>query len=202
MTFHTRRALHRWLLCLAALTLSLGAIAQTAQTAELPRVKLSTNFGDIVLELYPDKAPATVENFLQYVRDKHYNGTIFNRVINGFMIQGGGYDQRFIERQTRAPVRHEGREAIERGGPRNTVGTVAMARTNNPDSATAQFFINVANNGFLDPTPQQPGYTVFGKVISGMDVVEKIRGLPTGFGGPFRSDVPVRPVIIQSAVVL
>jgi peptidyl-prolyl cis-trans isomerase A (cyclophilin A) len=198
----TRR---RWSLATTvfALLLSLGfSLKAPAQDSAAPRVKFTTNLGEIVVEVYPDKAPKTVDNFLQYVRDKHYNGTIFHRVIGNFMIQGGGYDQRFMERQTRAPIVHEGREALARGGPRNTVGTLAMARTNAPHSATAQFFINVVDNGFLDPTPQQWGYTVFGKVVSGMDVVQKIRSTPTGFGGPFPTDVPLRPVVIQSAELL
>ena len=166
----------RCLLC--ALALGLGLLSMQAtqaqdapKTAGAPQVKFVTNMGEFVAEVYPEKAPKTVENFLQYVRDKHYEGTIFHRVIPNFMIQGGGYDARYIERQTRPPVMHEGLEALSKGGPRNTVGTLAMARTNVPNSATAQFFINVVDNGFLDPNPQQPGYTVFGKVISGMDVV-------------------------------
>ena len=180
MTFAqiTRRAL----CALAIVGLTQAAIAQDA-----PRVKFVTNAGEFVVEVYPDKAPKTVDNFLQYVRDKHYDGTIFHRVIPNFMVQGGGYDQRYIERRTRAPVVHEGLEAISKGGPRNTVGTLAMARTNAPHSATAQFFINVVDNAFLDPNPQQPGYTVFGKVVSGMETVQKIRSVPTGFGGPFSS---------------
>ncbi len=197
MTTHlTRRVLCALGLSFLAFTTQ-QAVAQTA-----PQVKFVTNQGEFVVEVYPDKAPKTVDNFLQYVRDKHYEGTIFHRVIGNFMIQGGGYDQRYIERRTRAPVEHEGREALAKGGPRNTVGTLAMARTNAPHSATSQFFINVVDNGFLDPTPQQPGYTVFGKVVSGMDVVNKIRAIPTGFGGPFPSDVPRTPVVIQSASVL
>jgi len=186
----------------ALCALALIGLAQTAMAQEAPRVKFVTNAGEFVVEVYPDKAPKTVDNFLQYVRDKHYDGTIFHRVIGNFMVQGGGYDQRYIERRTRPPVEHEGREALAKGGPRNTVGTIAMARTNAPHSATSQFFINVVDNGFLDPTPQQPGYTVFGKVISGMDTVQKIRSVPTGFGGPFSSDVPRTPIIIQSASVL
>jgi cyclophilin family peptidyl-prolyl cis-trans isomerase len=173
-----------------------------AKTAGAPQVKFVTNMGEFVAEVSPEKAPKTVENFLQYVRDKHYEGTIFHRVISNFMIQGGGYDARYIERQTRPPVMHEGLEALSKGGPRNTVGTLAMARTNVPNSATAQFFINVVDNGFLDPNPQQPGYTVFGKVISGMDVVNRIRAIPTSFGGPFPSDVPRTQVVIKSATVL
>jgi cyclophilin family peptidyl-prolyl cis-trans isomerase len=177
-------------------------LSQSASAQEAPRVKFVTNAGEFVVEVYPDKAPKTVENFLQYVRDKHYDGTIFHRVIGNFMVQGGGYDQRYIERRTRPPVEHEGRDALAKGGPRNTVGTIAMARTNAPHSATAQFFINVVDNGFLDPSPQQPGYTVFGKVVSGMDTITKIKSVPTGFGGPFPSDVPRTPIVIQSAVVL
>ena len=165
-------------------------------------IKPTTNHGVITLELDADKAPKTVENFLTYVESGHYDGTIFHRVIDGFMIQGGGYDARYIERPTRAPVMHEGLEALNKGGPRNTVGTIAMARTNAPHSATAQFFINVVDNGFLDPSPQQPGYTVFGKVVSGMDVVNRIRAIPTGFGGPFPTDVPKTQVVIKSATVL
>ena len=199
--------LTRHLLC--ALTLSLGVLSMqatqaqdTTKTAGAPQVKFVTNMGEFVVEVYPDKAPKTAENFLQYVRDKHYESTIFHRVIANFMIQGGGYDARYIERPTRAPVMHEGVEALNKGGPRNTVGTIAMARTNAPHSATAQFFINVVDNGFLDPSPQQPGYTVFGKVVSGMDVVNRIRAIPTGSGGPFPTDVPRTPVVIKSATVL
>jgi len=197
-----RRTIFLALLSLG-LTNTISAHAQdAAKPVNAPQIKFVTNVGEFVAEVYPDKAPKTVENFLQYVRDKHYDGTIFHRVISNFMIQGGGYDARYIERKTRPPVMHEGLEALSKGGPRNTVGTLAMARTNAPHSATAQFFINVTDNGFLDPSPQQPGYTVFGKVISGMDVVNRIRVIPTGFGGPFPSDVPRTQVVIQSATVL
>jgi cyclophilin family peptidyl-prolyl cis-trans isomerase len=194
--FHlSRQTLHTtvWLLCAWA--------TSVAWAQDAPRVKLTTNAGDIVVEVYPDKAPKTAENFLQYVRDKHYDGTIFHRVIGNFMIQGGGYDQRYMERATRAPVVHEGREALAKGGPRNTVGTIAMARTNVPNSATSQFFINVADNGFLDPSPQQPGYTVFGRVVSGMEVVQRIKSAPTSSGGPFATDVPRTAIVIQSATL-
>ena len=194
----TRRALCKASFC----ALAFVGLAQTAIAQDAPRVKFVTNAGEFVVEVYPDKAPKTVENFLQYVRDKHYDGTIFHRVIGNFMVQGGGYDQRYIERRTRPPVEHEGREALAKGGPRNTVGTIAMARTNVPNSATSQFFINVMDNGFLDPTPQQPGYTVFGKVVSGMETINKIKTVQTSFGGPFPSDVPRTPIIIQSANVL
>ena len=201
------RSLIRHLLTTSALGLGLlfmqPSLAQdTPKTAGAPQVKFVTNMGEFVAEVYPDKAPKTVENFLQYVRDKHYEGTIFHRVISNFMIQGGGYDARYIERQTRAPVMHEGLEALSKGGPRNTVGTLAMARTNVPNSATAQFFINVVDNGFLDPNPQQPGYTVFGKVVSGIDVINRIRATPTSSGGPFSTDVPRTQVVIKSATVL
>ena len=198
----TRRLLCLLALCLGLFSMQASQAQDTPKTAGVPQVKFVTNMGEFVAEVYPDKAPKTVENFLQYVRDKHYEGTIFHRVIPNFMIQGGGYDARYIERQTRAPVMHEGLEALSKGGPRNTVGTLAMARTNVPNSATAQFFINVVDNGFLDPNPQQPGYTVFGKVVSGMDVVNRIRATPTSFGGPFPTDVPRTQVVIKSATVL
>ena len=185
---------------LAALTFSAG-IALAAEPVA-PKVKFATSEGDFVVEVYPDKAPKTVENFLQYVKDKHYDGTIFHRVINNFMVQGGGYDGAYAEKKTRAPVVHEGREALAKGGPKNVVGTLAMARTNEPNSATSQFFINVKDNDFLNPSTQAPGYTVFGKVISGMDVVNKIKSVPTGSGGPFPSDVPKTPVIIKSATLV
>lgn len=181
----------------AMISIAFSALAEVA-----PRVKFSTTAGEFTVEVYPDKAPKTVENFLQYVKDKHYDGTQFHRVIENFMIQGGGYDGKFAEKQTRAPVVHEGREAIAKGGPNNVVGTLAMARTNAPNSATAQFFINVKDNTFLDPSVQQPGYTVFGKVVGGMDVVQKIKTTPTGAGGPFPSDVPKTPILINSATLV
>ena len=185
---------------LAALSLSAG-LAMAADSIA-PKVKFATSEGDFVVEIYPDKAPRTVENFLQYVKDKHYDGTLFHRVINNFMVQGGGYDAAYAEKKTRAPVVHEGREALAKGGPKNVVGTLAMARTNEPNSATSQFFINVKDNDFLNPSTLAPGYTVFGKVTSGMDVVNKIKSLPTGSGGPFPSDVPKTPVMIKSATLL
>ena len=212
-------------------SVSLAALALPAAAQDAPRVKFTTSQGEFVVEVYPDKAPRTVENFLQYVRDKHYDGTVFHRVIDNFMVQGGGYDARYVEKSTRAPVRHEGQEALAKGGARNVVGTVAMARTGDPHSATAQFFINVKDNAFLDPVTIPPGdpvprfeyqgrvyenvpraqlerasqlfgYTVFGKVVSGMDVVNKIKGTPTGAGGPFPSDVPRTPIVIQSATLV
>ena len=198
-THFTRRAASA---LLVALTFSAGLTTALAAEPAAPKVKFVTTEGDFVVEVYPDKAPKTVENFLQYVKDKHYDGTIFHRVINNFMVQGGGYDGAYAEKKTRAPVVHEGREALAKGGPKNTVGTLAMARTNDPNSATSQFFINVNNNDFLNPSMQVPGYTVFGKVTSGLDVVNKIKALPTGSGGPFPSDVPKTPVMIKSATLV
>ena len=191
--------LRRYLLGLALALTSVGfAQAQTPA----PQVKFTTSVGEFVIELYPDKAPNTVENFLTYVRDGHYNGLIFHRVINNFMVQGGGYDARYMEKPTRPSIKHEGAEVKAKGGPTNTVGTIAMARTNNPHSASSQFFINVNNNDFLNhsaPSGQGWGYVAFGKVVSGMEVVNKIKMTPTGAGGPFPSDVPQTQVVIQSA---
>ena len=178
------------------------SIATSAAAQNAPKVKFATTAGDFVVEVYPDKAPKTVENFLQYVKDKHYDGTVFHRVIENFMVQGGGFDANYVQKKARAPVAHEGREALAKGGPKNEVGTLAMARTNDPNSATAQFFINVKDNAFLDPNAQQPGYTVFGKVVGGMDVVQKIKVTPTGPGGPFPSDVPKTPILINSATLV
>ncbi|HKC42986.1 MAG TPA: peptidylprolyl isomerase [Burkholderiales bacterium] len=164
-----------------------------------PRVELKTNRGTIVLELYPDKAPKTVANFLQYVKEGQYTGTVFHRVIDGFMIQGGGFDKDMRQKPTRAPVENEAANGLK-----NDVGTIAMARTPDPHSASAQFFINLKNNDFLnfrEPTPQGYGYTVFGKVVAGMDVVEKIAKVPTGSAGPHQN-VPRDPVIIESATIL
>jgi len=166
----------------------------TGQADEPIEVKIQTNHGDIVLELYPDKAPKTVSNFMNYVDTNFYTNTIFHRVIDGFMIQGGGFTQQFERKPTSPPVINEADNGLL-----NEPGTIAMARTAEPHSATAQFFINVKNNEFLNHTNKTPrgwGYTVFGKVIKGADVVDTIRQLPTGAGGPFQRDVPRSPVII------
>ncbi|MDP2707302.1 MAG: peptidylprolyl isomerase [Burkholderiales bacterium] len=165
-----------------------------------PRVELKTNMGTIVLELYADKAPKSVENFLQYVRDGHYKGTIFHRVIPGFMIQGGGFNVDLVQKKPRASIRNEANNGLK-----NDIGTIAMARTSDPHSATAQFFINHRNNDFLNftaPSPQGWGYTVFGKVIKGMDVVNKIAAVATGPTGPFASDVPRKAVVIEDVKIL
>lgn len=178
---------------LTALSLLFGTI--TTAYAANPQVEIKTNFGNIVLELYPDKAPKTVENFLSYVKDRYYTGTVFHRVIPGFMIQGGGFDKTLKQKPARQPVENEAANGL-----RNEIGTVAMARTSDPHSASAQFFINVANNAFLNhtaPTSQGYGYTVFGKVIKGMEVVNRIADAPTGPAGPFPSDVPNVAVIIE-----
>jgi peptidyl-prolyl cis-trans isomerase A (cyclophilin A) len=168
-----------------------------AQTSPPPRVKLETSVGNIVLELNPARAPATVENFLRYVRDGHYDGTVFHRVINGFMIQGGGFDVNMRQKPVRDPIRLE-----SQNGLRNLTGTVAMARTSDPQSATAQFFINVADNSRLDfPNPDGHGYAVFGKVIEGMEVVNRIKGVPVGSQG-FHQNVPRDPILIQKSILL
>jgi peptidyl-prolyl cis-trans isomerase B (cyclophilin B) len=160
-------------------------------------IKLTTNHGDILIALDVDKAPGTAANFEQYVRDGHYDGTLFHRVINGFMIQGGGYTADFAEKRTRAPIQNEAKNGLK-----NSTGTIAMARTNAPHSATAQFFINVSNNGFLDyPGQDGWGYCVFGHVVEGMDVVDAIKGVPTG-SKHGHSDVPKDDVVIQKAEVM
>jgi peptidyl-prolyl cis-trans isomerase A (cyclophilin A) len=166
-----------------------------AQTA--PRVKLATSLGDIVVELNPAKAPKTVENFLKYVADKHYDGTIFHRVIDGFMVQGGGFTADMVQKPMRPPIPLEAANGLK-----NDTYTIAMARTNVPDSATAQFFINVKDNAMLNaPQPDGHGYAVFGKVVSGQEVVDKIKGVPTGNKGPFQN-VPTTPVVITSATLV
>jgi peptidyl-prolyl cis-trans isomerase A (cyclophilin A)/peptidyl-prolyl cis-trans isomerase B (cyclophilin B) len=180
----------RKLLTLFALLLPLGAYAAN------PQVEVKTNLGSLTIELYADKAPKTVENFLQYVSAGFYSGTIFHRVIDGFMIQGGGFTAGYEQKATRAPIENEAANGLK-----NEIGTIAMARTREPHSATAQFFINVADNAFLDyraPTVRGFGYCVFGRVITGMEVVNRIAKLETGAGGPFPQDVPLPTVTIES----
>jgi cyclophilin family peptidyl-prolyl cis-trans isomerase len=181
------------LIALASLLVSLAAAA--AQ----PQVELTTNMGSITLELYPENAPNTVENFLRYVKNGHYDGTIFHRVIPGFMIQGGGFTRDFAEKPTVAPIKNEAGNGL-----RNAAGFIAMARTADPHSASAQFFINLNTNSNLDfrsQTAEGWGYTVFGKVVKGTDVVSRIAGVATASRPP-HDDVPVKPVIIQRARIV
>jgi peptidyl-prolyl cis-trans isomerase B (cyclophilin B) len=189
---------------IAAVALVALATFAGAAVAANPQVELDTSAGKIRIELFPDAAPKTVANFLQYVKDGFYSGTQFHRVIKGFMIQGGGFSADFQQKATRPPVPIESEQSVK-AGMSNVVGTVAMARTGDPNSASAQFFINVADNKRLDfhsPDPRGYGYTVFGKVVDGMDVVNKIAAAPTGAGGPFPTDVPAEKVIINSARVV
>jgi len=176
-----------------------GLLISTGVLGANPQVKMRTNLGEIVLELYPDKAPKTVANFLNYVGSGHYNGTVFHRAIQQFVIQGGGFTPDFQYKPTLDPVPNEATNGL-----RNERGTLAMARAYDPDSATAQFFINLDDNKFLNhhrPHPDYYGYCVFGKVVKGMDVAKKIGALPTAAGGPFAADVPVEPVVIEEMVL-
>lgn len=187
-----KRKASRWT-GLAMLALALGV----STSALAQKVKLATSAGDIVVELDAAKAPKSVENFLQYVKDGHYNGTVFHRVIESFMIQGGGMTADMKQKPTRAPIPLESKNGLN-----NDRGTLAMARTGDPNSATAQFFINVKDNEFLNAARSQDGngYAVFGKVISGLDVVDKIRAARTGNKGPYQN-VPVDPITINQATV-
>jgi cyclophilin family peptidyl-prolyl cis-trans isomerase len=171
----------------------------TTLAAGSERVRLHTNVGDIVIEVLPEKAPKSVANFLAYARAGHYDGTIFHRVIPKFMIQGGGFTATYSQKPTRAPIANEANNNLK-----NTRGSVAMARTSDPHSATAQFFVNVADNAFLDHTAETPrgwGYAVFGQVVEGMETVEKIETGPTGAVGPFAQDAPVTPVVIEKCTI-
>jgi len=172
--------------------LVLSMVSHFAQAAN-PRVLMKTNQGVVLIELYPDKAPKSVDNFLRYVRDSFYDGTVFHRVIDGFMIQGGGFDQNMQQKQTRAPIANEARNGL-----RNEPGTIAMARTSDPNSATAQFFINLVDNAALNPPGGDGhGYAVFGRVVEGWDVVQRIAKVQTGNAGGHQN-VPRQPVIIYS----
>nr|WP_294867481.1 peptidylprolyl isomerase [uncultured Pseudogulbenkiania sp.] len=176
--------------------LALAALPFTTLAA--PVVELITNKGNIEITLDSAKAPKTVDNFVAYVKAGHYNGTVFHRVIDGFMIQGGGFDAKLQQKPTRAPIPNEANNGLK-----NDIGTIAMARTNDPNSATAQFFINVANNDFLNyqsPTPQGWGYAVFGKVSKGMDVVNRIAKTRTGSLNGM-GDAPFEPIVIQKAIL-
>jgi cyclophilin family peptidyl-prolyl cis-trans isomerase len=177
--------------------LSLSIFTGQAVAEEAPHVSLKTNMGEIVIELYPDKAPKTVENFLGYVKSGHYKGTIFHRVIDGFMIQGGGFDKNMKQKPTKNPIQNEAANGLK-----NERYTVAMARTGFPHSATSQFFINVNDNAFLDyPGRDGWGYCVFGKVIKGMEVVDQIKAVETTTQG-MDQNVPVKPVVIESAAIV
>ena len=186
------------------LALALAASVLGATPALAQKFELDTTAGKIVLQLDASAAPKTVENFIAYVKSGHYDGTQFHRVIPGFMVQGGGYTADYAQKPTRPPVKNEAEQA-SKAGLVNATGTIAMARTSDPHSASSQFFINVADNKFLnyrESTAQGYGYTVFGKVVSGMDVVEKMAKAPTGAGGPFPKDVPVEKILIKSAKVV
>lgn len=211
LRFRTIRAL----LSLAmVLLLPLCAFAQTKQAPAAkpaapgpaapvlnPKVLIKTSLGDITVELNAEKAPKSVENFLQYARDGFYNGTIFHRVIDNFMVQGGGFTPDLRQKPTRPSIQNEAKNGLS-----NKRGTIAMARTPDPNSATAQFFINLVDNRNLDfvsdERPETWGYAVFGKVVEGMDVVDKIKAVPTGPKGPFRSDVPTADVVIEKVEIL
>lgn len=184
-------------LSLASLIVASHTTLASAQDAAKPRVKFVTTQGDFVVELEPTKAPKTVENFLQYVNDKHYEGTVFHRVIDGFMIQGGGFTADMQQKPTRAPIPLEAKNGLK-----NDRYTIAMARTGNPNSATSQFYINVANNDMLNaPQPDGHGYAVFGKVVQGQAVIDKIRTVPTG-NRSMHQNVPTSAITITAATVV
>ncbi|PHS70976.1 MAG: peptidylprolyl isomerase [Methylophaga sp.] len=183
---------------LLIMVLSFPAIAEGDKV--LPQVKLETNHGDIIIELDDDKAPNTVANFLTYVEDGFYDGTVFHRVIENFMIQGGGFTEDLEKKTTSSPIKNEADNGLS-----NVAGSVAMARTGDPHSATAQFFINTVDNHFLDFQKKNGpawGYAVFGKVVEGMDVVNEIRAVQTTSKGPFPTDVPVENIIINKATLV
>ena len=191
--------LARFCTLFAGLTLGSAVVAAAPATAldPTPHVALKTSMGEIVLELDQEKAPKSVANFLQYVKSGYYKGTVFHRVIDGFMIQGGGFDKNMKQKATKAPIQNEAQNGLQ-----NVTYSIAMARTGDPHSATAQFFINVSNNGALDyPGRDGFGYTVFGKVVSGMEVVDKIKAVPVADKGPHQN-VPVTPIVIESATLL
>lgn len=184
-------------LSLASMVLASATTWSFAQATPSPRVKIATNMGEFVLELDPVKAPKTVENFLQYVADKHYEGTVFHRVIDGFMIQGGGFTADMQQKPTRAPIPLEAKNGLK-----NDRYTVAMARTGNPNSATSQFYINVANNDMLNaPQPDGHGYAVFGKVVQGQAVIDKIRTVATG-NRSMHQNVPTSAITITAATLV
>jgi peptidyl-prolyl cis-trans isomerase A (cyclophilin A) len=186
----------KWLWIVLSLTLYAGPGLAQDTVKSNPTIVISTNKGTIEALLFQDKSPLTVENFIKYSEAKHYDGTVFHRVIRNFMIQGGGFDQNLSQKATRAPIKNEAANGLQ-----NERGTLAMARTAVVDSATSQFFINLGKNAFLDHGSRDFGYAVFGKVIKGMDVVDAIAGVPTGPRGPFPGDCPLDAVIIESVRV-
>lgn len=182
---------------IAAAAMAISPLAAQAQQTKTERVQFVTSVGKFTLEVYPDAAPKTVANFMEYVKSGFHSGTIFHRVINGFMVQGGGFDRDMKQKPTRAAIPLEAQNGLK-----NKAGTVAMARTSDPNSATAQFFINVVDNSSLDyPSPDGNGYAVFGKVVEGMDTVDKMKNAPTTSYGPMRN-VPATPIVIESATVV
>ena len=181
----------RKLVAIALMFLAFQAVAAN------PQVEMKTSAGTIVLELYPEKAPKTVANFLEYTKSGFYKGTIFHRVIQNFMIQGGGYDAKLQEKATHSPIKNESDNGLA-----NEAFTIAMARTSDPDSATAQFFINLKNNGFLNYSPRGHGYAVFGRVIKGEEIVSAIGKTPTGARGFLPSDVPRKDIVIEDVRIL
>ncbi|MGH8162667.1 MAG: peptidylprolyl isomerase [Gammaproteobacteria bacterium] len=196
--------MHRFVKLLAGtvlLGLSAAAFAQLppppVPLTQAPEVKIVTTEGNIMVRLNPERAPLTVKNFLEYVKSGFYDGTIFHRVVPGFVIQGGGFTVNYKEKKTRPPIPNESGNGLE-----NLRGTIAMARERAPHSATSQFYINLTNNTKLDPRPDRWGYAVFGKVVAGMDVVDKIASVPTGPAGPFRKDAPQVPVVIKKIALM
>lgn len=189
------------LLTISSLSLATAAPKQSKKMSDAStQVKFETTLGNFTVKLNKEKAPVTVENFISYVKDGHYDGTTFHRVIPGFMAQGGGYTVEFKQKTTKAPIKIEANNGLK-----NNRGTIAMARTSDPNSATSQFFINYKNNDFLNhssPTPQGWGYTVFGEVVDGMDVIDEMAKVPTGAGGPMPSDVPKTPIVINKASIV
>ena len=191
--------MRKLLLTFTSLLLLISSVS-AADDITKKRVKLETSEGDITLELDITRAPITVLNFLKYVRSGHYEGTIFHRVMQNFMIQGGGFTPEFVRKEPDATIKNEAANGLK-----NVRGSIAMARTNDPHSASTQFFINVVDNPFLNHTGENPrgwGYAVFGRVVKGMNVVDKIRNIRTGPNGPFPSDVPVKTVVIHKATII
>lgn len=189
--------MQRALLCLIAIAAWLPMGAAQAQMASNTLVRIETSMGDFVVELDAVRAPLTVANFLEYVRAGHYEGTIFHRVVGNFVAQGGGYDEEFAEKPTRPDIPNESGNGLS-----NRRGTIGMARTSNPHSANAQFYINLTDNPTLDPQPSRWGYAVFGRVVEGMEVVDAIGAVATGEVGPFDKDAPLKPIVIRRIVVV